>query len=138
MFCSSMQLRLYVRMNHKWVIGHMYLLYLTNETALFPYTMVFYIIIVRSHFIVHLESQGRLSLSYESNLKLSFRRIYYTYKTFSSCCGFALHFQPMQKMKIDLCFLCKRMKCKLMDSANFEVDPFVVPKENVSFVINSG
>ena len=43
-----------------------------------------------------------------------------------------------------LCFLCKkhrellkrRMKCKLMDSANFEVNPFVVPKEYVSLAIN--
>ena len=62
MFCSSMQLRLYVRMNHKWVIGHMYLLYLTNETALFPYNGIL-CNNSKSHFIVHLESQGRLSLS---------------------------------------------------------------------------
>ena len=30
----------------------------------------------------------------------------------------------------------KRKKCKLMDSANFEVDPFVVPKGVVSLAIN--
>ena len=30
----------------------------------------------------------------------------------------------------------KRKKCKLMDSANFEVDSFVVPKGVVSLAIN--